>query len=94
LSVLDDGGERNSNQLKVQRFSPPPFARYEGQPFGVIGHDGDLSILVDLRSWDGNDPDYELYDVGRHLSYRVKEIPTPNRAATLLKKHGKPPEEE
>jgi hypothetical protein len=60
----------------------------------VIGYDGDLSILVDLRSWDHNDPAYELYNVERHLSYRVKEIPTPRRAATLIEKHGEPPEEE
>jgi hypothetical protein len=60
----------------------------------VIGYDGDISILVDRRSWDGDDPAYELYDMMRHLSYRVREIPTPNRAATLLKGHGEPPEEE
>ncbi len=60
----------------------------------VIGYDSDISILVDLRSWDGNDPTYELYDTERHLCYWVKEIPTPNRAATLLKEHGEPPEEE
>jgi len=60
----------------------------------VIGYDGGLSILVDLRSWDGNDPVYELYDVGRHLSYWVKEIPTPQRPAMLVEEHGEPPEEE
>jgi hypothetical protein len=51
----------------------------------VIGYDGDLSILIDLLSWDGNHPAYELYDAQRHLSYWVKEIPTPKRAARLLK---------
>ncbi len=45
----------------------------------LIGYDDDLSILVDRRSWEGNDPAYELYDVIRHLSYWVKEIPDPNR---------------
>jgi hypothetical protein len=59
----------------------------------AIGSAGDLSILLNLRSWDGNNPVYELYDVGRHLSYRVKEIPTPEQAATLLQEHGGTPEE-
>jgi hypothetical protein len=60
----------------------------------IIGYDGDLSILIDLRSWDGNYPAYELYDALRHLSYWVKEIPTPERAARLLKEHGEPSKEE
>jgi hypothetical protein len=36
------------------------------------------------------DPVYELYDTERHLSYSVKEIPTPERAATLIEKPGEP----
>jgi hypothetical protein len=60
----------------------------------VIGHDGNHSILVDLRSWDGNDPAYELYDARCHLSYWVNWIPTPKRGATLLKEQGELPEEE
>jgi hypothetical protein len=60
----------------------------------VIGHASDISILVDRRWWDGNDPAYELYNVERDVSYWVHEIPTPKRAETLLKEHGGPPEEE
>jgi hypothetical protein len=59
----------------------------------VICYDGDIFILVDLRGWGGNDPVYEIYDTECHLSYWVKEIPTPKRAATLLKEHGRKPEE-
>lgn len=57
----------------------------------VIGHDGNLSILANPRSWDGA---YELYDVERHLAYWVREIPTPQRAAELIEEYGEPPEDE
>jgi hypothetical protein len=60
----------------------------------VIGHDSDISILVDRRSWDGNDPAYELYNAERHLCYWVKEIPPPRQAAMLIEEYGELPEEE
>lgn len=58
----------------------------------VIGNDDNLSILANLRFWERDAPIYELYDVERHLSYWVKEVPTPQRAATLMEEHGEPPE--
>jgi hypothetical protein len=62
----------------------------------VIGEsDDDLCILVHRRPWDPwktDEPAYELYDVGRHVSYWVREVPTPKQASTLLEEHG-PPEE-
>ena len=54
----------------------------------AIGEAGDLCILVHRSTWGTDEPTYELYDVGRDVSYRVHEIPTPERAATLLAEHG------
>jgi hypothetical protein len=43
----------------------------------AIGYDGDLSILIDLLSWDGNHPAYALYDAQRHLSLLGQGDPDP-----------------
>jgi hypothetical protein len=59
----------------------------------TIGESGDLCVLVHRSTWETYQPTYELYDVGRHVSYWVHEIPTPEQAATLLGKHGEPPED-
>ena len=58
----------------------------------AIGESGDLCILVHRSTWETDEPTYELYDVGRHVSYWVHEIPTPEQAAKLLGEHGEPPE--
>ncbi len=60
----------------------------------AIGESGDLCVLVHRSTWEPNVPTYELYDVDKHVSYWVHEIPTPERAAVLLKEQGKTPEEE
>jgi hypothetical protein len=59
-----------------------------------IGNSGSLCILAHRSTWETDAPTYELYDVERHVSYRVHELPTPGQAATQLEKHGQPPEEE
>jgi len=56
----------------------------------AIGESGDLCILVHRSTWGTDQPTYELYDVEREVSYWVHEIPTPERAAMLLEKHGEP----
>jgi hypothetical protein len=58
-----------------------------------LGNSGELCVLVYRSTWETDEPAYELYDVERHVSYWVHEIPTPDQAATLLEEHGKPPEE-
>jgi hypothetical protein len=60
----------------------------------IIGESGDPCILVHNIPWGTDEPPYELYDVGRQVSHWVYEIPTPQRAAVLLRKYGKPPPEE
>jgi hypothetical protein len=60
----------------------------------TIGESGDLCILVHRSTLETNEPTYELYDVGQHVSYWVHNITTPEQAAKLLKEHGEPPEEE
>jgi hypothetical protein len=60
----------------------------------TIGESGDLCLLVHRSTWETDEPAYELYDAGRHVSYWVHEILTPERAATLLEEHGEPAEEE
>jgi hypothetical protein len=59
----------------------------------AIGESGDLCVLVHRSTWESNEPTYELYDAGRHISYWVHEIPTPERAAKLLEEHGEPSED-
>ena len=60
----------------------------------AIGESGELCVLVHRSTWETDEPAYELYDVGRHVSFWVHEIPTPKRATKLLEEHGKTPEEE
>ena len=60
----------------------------------AIGESGDLCVLVHRSTRETDEPAYELYDVGRDVSFWVHEIPTPERAAVLLEEHGEPPEEE
>ncbi len=60
----------------------------------AIGESDDLCILVHRSTWETDEPAYELYDAGQHVSYWVHEIPTPERAARLLEEHGKLSEEE
>ena len=59
----------------------------------AIGNSGDVCVLVHRSTWETDEPTYELYDVGRHVSYWVHEIPAPEQAAKLLGEHGRPPEE-
>jgi hypothetical protein len=60
----------------------------------AVGHAGDLCVIVPARVWGIGSPVFELYDVQKNLSYWVREIPTPQEAAELLRKHGAPPEKE
>ena len=60
----------------------------------AIGESGDLCVLVHRGARETDEPAYELYDADKHLSYRVHEVPTPERAAALLEEHGETPEEE
>ena len=59
-----------------------------------IGNSGDLCVLVHRSTWETDEPAYELYDAGQHVSYWVHEVPTPAQAARLLEEHGEPPGEE
>lgn len=60
----------------------------------AIGNHGDLCVIVPSRAWGSDDAAYELYDVRKNVSYWVREIPTPRKAAQMLQEHGGPPEEE
>jgi hypothetical protein len=59
----------------------------------AIGESGDLCILAHRSTWKTDEPVYELYNAGRHVSYWVHEVPTPEQAAVLLDEHGESPEE-
>jgi hypothetical protein len=99
-ALMERGGGQTEPIMKAQEDIEQGFADAGWQLDGsfsehlVIGHHGTLSILAHLRSWDYNVPTYELYDVQRHLSYRVREIPTPQRAGMLIQEYGEPPDEE
>jgi hypothetical protein len=60
----------------------------------AIGEWGDLCVLVHRSTWEADEPAYELYDVGRDVSYWVHEVPTPERATAMLEEHGEPSGEE
>ena len=59
----------------------------------AIGESGHLCILAHRSTWETDEPAYELYDAGRHVSYWVHEILTPEQAAKLLEEHGEAPDE-
>jgi hypothetical protein len=59
-----------------------------------IGNWGDLCIIAHWSTWKTDQPTFEIYDVERHVSHWVHEIPTPQQAATLLREHGRPSEDE
>ncbi len=63
-------------------------------PYLIVGNAGDLSILAHRWAWGTDDPVFELSDEETDLAFWVREIPTPERAAVLLGKHGGSPEEE
>jgi hypothetical protein len=62
----------------------------------IVGHDGDsLSILDYPQAGETEeDPVFELIDHERNLTYGIQEIPSPQQAAQLLRKHRQPPEED
>jgi hypothetical protein len=60
----------------------------------AIGESGDLCVLVHRSTWETDEPAYELYDVGRDVSYWVHEVPTLERATAMLEEHGEPSGEE
>ena len=60
----------------------------------IIGCTEDLSILAYRRVWETGTPEFQLCDHGNDLSYWVREIPTPQRAAELLRQHGEPQKDE
>lgn len=56
----------------------------------IIGYKEDLSILAYRPAWQTDAPEFELCDHENALGYWVREIPTPQQAAELLKEHGEP----
>ena len=60
----------------------------------LVGNNTTVSILAHQWVWNSDDPVFELSDEATGLTYWVREIPTPDRAATLIEKHGRPADEE
>jgi hypothetical protein len=59
----------------------------------VIGYCGDgFSILAREEASETDDPDFELVDHRRNVTYWVQEIPSPQQAQELLEELGEPPE--
>ena len=56
----------------------------------IVGYTEALSILAYRQAWETEDPEFQLCDHENDLSYWVREIPTPQRAAQLLREHGEP----
>ena len=97
LVALRYGGQRQmADKDKVDRELVDAGWETDGSFSGylAIGESGDLCVLVHRGAREADEPAYELYDADKHLSYRVHEVPTPERAAVLLEEHGEPPEEE
>ena len=57
----------------------------------AIGNSGDLCVLVHRSTWETDEPAYELYDVGRNVSYWVHEVPRPTRLLSCWRSTGNPP---
>ena len=62
----------------------------------VIGCSGDtLSIVAHPEIFEtAEDPLFEIFDHEQYATYWVREIPTPQQAAQMVREHVKPPEEE
>lgn len=60
----------------------------------AIGLAGDLCVIVPAWVEGSGGPVFELHDVEKNVSYWVREIPTPQKAAELLGEYGGPSEEE
>jgi hypothetical protein len=56
----------------------------------IMGYTQDLSIVAYRHAWeaDEDNPEFQLSDHGNSLSCWVKEIPTPQGAAEVLKEYG------
>ena len=74
-----------NTSVDVEGIYPEPLA---------IGDDGDLNVSVRSWTWGSGGPEYELHDAEKNVSYWVLEMPSPQKAAELLREHGGPPEEE
>jgi len=59
----------------------------------IIGFVDDLSIIAYRQTWETEAPKFQLCDHENYLGCWVSEIPTPKRAAELLKEHGEPLDE-
>ena len=62
----------------------------------VIGCSGDtLSIVAHPEMFEtAEDPLFEIIDHEQYANHWVRQIPTPQQAAQMLRELGKPPEEE
>jgi hypothetical protein len=59
----------------------------------IIGFMDDLSIIAYRQTWESEDPKFQLCDYENDLSYWVREIPTPQQSAQLLREYGEPLDE-
>ena len=79
-------GVANTTSVDVGGIFPEPLA---------IGDDGgDLNVSVRSWTWGSDGPVYELHDAEKNVSYWVLEMPSPPKAAELLREHGGPAAEE
>ncbi len=56
----------------------------------IIGYTDILSNLAYRPAWEAEEPEFQLCDHENNLSYWVREIPTPQQAAQLLREYGEP----
>ncbi len=91
------GGESRMNREAIeQRFTRAGWELDDSfSEYLIIGSNSDsLSILAYApQAREPEDPVFELIDHQRNLTYRVQQIPSPQRAAQLLQEHGQPPED-
>ena len=81
-----------------ERFAEAGWCIDNGFPgYLVIGYSGDtLSILArkqELFERYEDDSHFEILDHARDVTYWVREVPTPQQAARLLREHGQPPQD-
>jgi hypothetical protein len=59
----------------------------------IIGFVDDLFIIAYRQTWETDDPKFQLCGHENDLNYWVGKIPTPQRAAELLREYGEPLDE-
>jgi hypothetical protein len=89
-----EGSNRLSEEEVEQGFVGAGWEVAGSSRYPLVGVAEGLSLTAHEQYAKIDDPVFELVDSRLVSSYWVREIPTPDQAAKLLKEHSGPPEQE